>query len=370
MKKDTHSVTPKIKTPISELKRLSGLSVNFLNLTMIPKHDVEKIVATMSAAAVSILGYNPLISYSIPEDTVVNDLNLEVESKFSRMQKIAIPFENYFVEKLLECPKKQIKSERITYISNENVNNDVVEDRILLIGKIENEFVTFQINFRTETSGNGKVVKFSSNLGLLANGKDYMILERYDTTNGHMNMFYNDQKAVTDVQQKKFISSPAHLHYYNKRAMVSVFNAIHQEGYVPEEILTAKIMSKQEATSFRTFKTPLEAKDFFNKKYNIQCVSKRNERTMSFKTIKDVFENNAYSKETEVDDEFFEGLRQLEEKFNKCKTKNKTYQSPQFKPTKKSSKKTTKNKSKNTKNSRKKQQNNKNKIPNDLDFEF
>lgn len=282
---------PIIKAEYPELKSLNRLSVRELNLTLTPKHETEKVTATITNAVVSILGFNPITSYSVSEDTLVGDIKFNLSNKISRMQNVAIPLENYFVEKLLVCPKVPVRTEKMQYISNENINVTVNEDRILTLGIVDGNAVPIQLNFKTEFNTNGKPIKFSTNLGVILGGKTYFIIERYDQTSGHQNLFYDNRKNYTDSQQERFIHDPAHLHYYNKRALLSLFAAISEKGYDADEILQARIMSKQEAIAYRLFDNPNVAKRFFYEKYNV-LPAKKSDTPEVVETVGAVLERN------------------------------------------------------------------------------
>ncbi len=259
----------KTLTPIKEV------SAKNLNLTLTPKEDIEKVFITMTNAANSILGYNPQRFYSISKDMLIDNIAFDTHSYMTRVQKIVVPLEDRFVEQLIACDKVLAK---IQHVHKKEADNTLTDEiRMLLIGKLNGEYIPFQLNFKRETIGvNGKKKSIlKSSLGVVLGGKNFVNLERYDPNSNHQNLFYDGSRHYTEQRQCRLLMSTAHLHYTNKRATVSLFNILQNEGYSSDEILQSQIMGKQEAVPFQTFNNCDEAKNFFFKRYNVKMDFKR-----------------------------------------------------------------------------------------------
>lgn len=240
-----------------------------LTLQLTPKEDVEKVSLTISNAVISILGYNPVRYYSISKNMLIDNISFDTHSYFTKIQKVAIPLEEKFVDRLISCDKHLAK---IQHVHKKEGNSSTDEIRMLLIGKMDGEYIPFQLNFKREESiVKGKKKSFlKSSLGIILNGKDYVNCERYDPTPVHQNLFYDGNKHYTDLNQNRYVRGTAHLHYTNKRAFISLFEALQNKGYDAEEILKSQIMGKQEVVPFTSFNNCEEAKNFFFKRYNIK----------------------------------------------------------------------------------------------------
>lgn len=254
----------KTLTPIKEVMAKD------LNLKITPKEDVEKVTETITDAVVSILGYNPIRFYGISKEMLIDDIAFDTFSFMTRIQKISIPLDEKFVERLISCEKVLAKIKHVHKKESDKQVSD--EIRMILIGKLDGQYIPFQLNYKRETVDvNGKIKSIlKSSLGVVLGGKNYVNIERYDPTPNHQNLFYDQNKRITENKSSQYIRGGAHLHYTNKRAFISLFDVLEHEGYSPEEILQSHIMSKQEGIPFQTFNNCDEAKNFFFKRYNVK----------------------------------------------------------------------------------------------------
>lgn len=241
-----------------------------LKLSVTPKEDMEKVTETITDAVVSILGYNPIRFYGISKDMLIDDIAFDTHSFMTRIQKISIPLDEKFVERLISCEKVLAKIKHVHKKESDKTMTD--EIRMILIGKLDGQYIPFQLNYKRETvSVNGKLKSIlKSSLGVVLGGKNYVNIERYDPSQNHQNLFYDQNKHLTENKASQYIRGGAHLHYTNKRAFISLFDVLQHEGYSPEEILQSHIMSKQEGIPFQTFNNCDEAKNFFFKRYNVK----------------------------------------------------------------------------------------------------
>ena len=248
---------------------IKEITAKDLILKLTPKEDVEKISLTISNAVLSILGYNPTRYYSISKNMLIDNISFDTHSYMNRIQKVSIPLEEKFVDRLIACDKHLAKIQHVHKKEGESLTDEI---RMLLIGKMDGEYIPFQLNFkREETTIKGKKKSIlKSSFGIVLNGKDYVNCERYDPVPVHQNLFYDGNKHYTDINQNKFVRGFAHLHYTNKRAFISLFEALQNKGYDAEEILKSQIMGKQEVVPFTTFNNCEEAKNFFFKRYNVK----------------------------------------------------------------------------------------------------
>lgn len=253
---------------------LKNLKVKDLDLRLTPSDKISKVYDCFVKAIVSSLGYNPITNYCVSKELPIEKIEFDPGVNLKHLQKISIPLDNKIVKSFIDCPKYVVKSKNIRHTPNIKNRETILteEERILLIGKLPSgEIVPFQMNFvfEPEIKGKKKFYKTSTNFGVILNGKNYVVCERYDESPSHKNVFYDSNKKFTEINQQKLINAPAHLHYTNKRVTISLFDILKNMGYSEKDIISSQLLSKQDAIPFRKFWTTSKCKEFFLEKYNI-----------------------------------------------------------------------------------------------------
>ena len=247
----------------NDLINISKLKLNDINLTFLPTKKVNLLVDSMAKAVVLLAGFNPLIHYNIDLKAKIKDINFDLESSHNNLQKKSIPLSNEMVSKFINCKKICIKKSEYYVKLASNKNQNAKLERMLMLGFVNKKIVPFQLNFMKLKNNKNFV-----SLGVLLNGKIYISCERYDESDAHSNAFYGKQKRKIDPNNQVLFFSPAHFHYYDIRALTSLYSSLLKEGYQTEKILTSRILTKMEAFPCDKIKNE-SIKKFFLAKYNI-----------------------------------------------------------------------------------------------------
>ena len=266
MKKKRKNVSKPIIKNKGKLKKfvpISKVGLSKLNLKMLPANKIDLVSQAIATAATSIAGFNPVINYDINLETKISDLRFDVKSLHNHIQKHIVPLPNDIVSKFINCKKVCIKRANFTTtLKDKNEEADV--ERMLLLGFVGKKIVPFQLNFMTLKNGKNFV-----NLGAILGGKIFVSCERYDEREGHNNTFYGEEKKKIDKNNNTMFYSPAHLHYYDIKSLVSLYDALVREGYTPMEVVSSRIATKMEAIPFDKI-NQANVKKFFIEKYNIK----------------------------------------------------------------------------------------------------
>lgn len=232
---------------------------------------LNKVKNALSAATISLLGYDPNYEYKILPSTKMSDL-ADVPEDILKLQETAIFLEQENADDMMKCRKYIYKIEK-RVIKEAKDNGDYVHTQTLfhLIGKTKYGYVPSTLIITKYDWKNDTF--FKSSFVTRLKGEKYVVLQRIDTSGQeHENSFLNFEGKLLEpnATQRYIPAGQAHQHKYSELVMKYHYNNLmtHNTGLNPIQAMFYKRAMKLDAQKEEPMKT---CDDLLEK--NISCLN-------------------------------------------------------------------------------------------------